>query len=363
MQEVFYENLGLVNKKFRSEYIKAFGDLLDSGWFILGSKLAEFEKEFANYVGVDQCVGVGNGLDALTLALKAFKFPQNSEVIVPSNTYIATILAILDCNLKPVLVEPNINTYNIDPALIEQAINKNTKVIMPVHLYGKVCNMGKIMEIAKKHDLKVVEDCAQAHGSKYKKKVAGSFGEFGCFSFYPSKNLGALGDGGAVTTNSKDLSNLIKMLRNYGSAVKYQNDLVGRNSRLDELQASLLLVKIKKLDEINNHKIKLAQIYFDSLKKDFILPQQHPDYFDTFHIFPVRHPKRDQLKAYLFEYGIKTEIHYPMPPYKQKAMQGILDGKNYPLSEEIHSTIISLPISYAHREEDIYHVVEIMNKF
>jgi len=363
MQEVFYENLGLVNKEFRTKYIRSFERLLDSGWFILGNNVKEFEIKFAEYIGVSHCVGVGNGLDALTLALKACNFPIKSEVIVPSNTYIATILSIVECGLKPVLVEPDINTYNIDPALIETAITKNTRAIMPVHLYGKVSDMGKIGEISKKHDLKVIEDCAQAHGSKYKNKMAGSFGDFGCFSFYPSKNLGALGDGGAVTTNLEEFSNLIKMYRNYGSIVKYQNDLVGKNSRLDEIQAGFLLTKLKKLDCINDHKRKRAQIYFNNLKTDYILPQQHPDFFDTFHIFAVRHPRRDQLKAYLLENNIKTEIHYPIPPHKQKAMRGMLDERSYPISEEIHSTVISLPISYAHTETDIYHVVEVLNKF
>ena len=363
MEEVFYENLGLVNKEFREDYIESFKNVLDSGWFILGANVKNFETEFAKYLGVNYCVGVGNGLDALTLALKAFNFPADAEVIVPSNTYIATILAIIECGFKPVLVEPDIATYNIDPNLIEASVTKRTRAIIPVHLYGKACNMERIVDVATRHSLKIIEDCAQSHGSRYKNTVAGSFGDFGCFSFYPTKNLGSLGDAGAVTTDNEDLQNGVKLLRNYGSTIKYQNEVVGRNSRLDELQAGFLLIKLKRLGAINNHKQKLAQLYFKNLKKDFILPQQHPDYYDTFHIFAIRHPERDKLKKYLLNSDIKAEIHYPIPPHKQKAVQGILNGRNYPISEEIHSTILSLPISYAHSESDIYRTIAALNKF
>lgn len=358
-----YENLGLLNKSFFEEYEKSFSNTLKSGWYILGKNVLTFEKEFAEYHSTKHCIGVASGLDALILALKAFNFEQGSEVIVPSNTYIATILSILHCGLKPVLVEPDINTYNIDPKLIEEKITPKTKAIMIVHLHGKSCEMDPIINLVEKYSLKLIEDCAQSHGATYKGKLTGTFGDFGAFSFYPTKNLGALGDAGAVLTNNDELALAIKRLRNYGSDIKYYNELVGYNSRLDEVQAGFLSIKLKSLNTINEHKRKLAQIYFDNLKSDFILPQQHPDYLDVFHIFAIRHEQRDKLKDYLMKQGIKTEIHYPVPPHKQKAMVGILDNESYAISEEIHATELSLPISYFHTEEEIYQVVEVMNKF
>lgn len=358
-----YENLGKLNKPFFEEYLKSFSATLESGWYILGNNVKEFENEFAQYHAAKHCIGVASGLDALVLALKAFNFETGSEIIVPSNTYIATILSILHCGLTPVLVEPDINTYNIDPSKIEEKITPRTKAIMIVHLYGKSCEMDPIVSIKDKYGLKLIEDCAQSHGAAYKGKLTGTFGEFGAFSFYPTKNLGALGDAGAVLTNDDDLALATRRLRNYGSDVKYYNELVGYNSRLDEVQAGFLSVKLRSLSEINKHKTKLAKIYFDNLKSDFILPQQHPDYYDVFHIFAVRHEKRDDLKKYLLSEGIATDIHYPVPPHKQRAMQGVLDELSFPISEEIHSTELSLPISYFHTEENLYRVVEAMNKF
>ncbi|MBL7917014.1 MAG: DegT/DnrJ/EryC1/StrS family aminotransferase, partial [Bacteroidia bacterium] len=302
-------------------------------------------------------------LDALTLSLRAFNFEENAEVIVPSNTYIATILSIVQNKLKPVLVEPNIETYNIDANKIEEKITAKTKAIMVVHLYGKMCEMDKIMAIAKKHNLKVIEDCAQSHGAFFKGKISGSFGDYAAHSFYPTKNLGAMGDAGAVTCNDDGLAEKIKVLRNYGSQVKYYNDVVGVNSRLDELQAALLLVKLKYLDKINEHKRKLASIYFKELKSDFIKPQLSNDYKDVFHIYCIRHPKRDQLKEHLLKHNIKTEIHYPVCPVEQKAMKGIIDNQKTPIAKEIHSTILSLPISYFHTEADVLKVTEAMNRF
>lgn len=356
-----YESLGRLNKSFEDEYVQCFRELLNSGWYILGKQVATFEEAFAQYCGTKHCIGVASGLDALMLALRCYDFPAGSEVLVPSNTYIATILSILQCGLKPVLVEPDIHTYNIDPLKIEEKITKNTKAIMVVHLYGKACDMEPIMQIAGKYKLPVIEDCAQAHGAMYKGQKVGTFG-IGAFSFYPTKNLGALGDAGAITTNDQEKKDLFKALRNYGSKIKYQNDYIGYNSRLDEIQAGLLSVKLKYLDKINRHKRDLAAIYLKELKDDFIKPSVSSDYFDVYHIFNIRHPKRDELKEYLLKNDIKTDIHYPIPPNKQKAMKGIIIGE-YPISEEIHRTTLSLPISFGHTKDDIYKVVETINKF
>ncbi|MBC7695250.1 MAG: DegT/DnrJ/EryC1/StrS family aminotransferase [Burkholderiales bacterium] len=358
-----YENLNNLNKPLFEEYKAAFSEVLESGWYILGNKVKDFEKQFATYCNADFCIGVANGLDALNLSLRSFKFERGSEVLVPSNTYIATILSIVDNGLKPVLVEPDIATYNINPLLLEQAITPKTKAIMVVHLYGKVCEMAPILAVAKKYNLKVIEDCAQSHGAKYKNKLSGSFGDFAAHSFYPTKNLGALGDAGAITTNVEELANKIRVLRNYGSKEKYYNEVVGVNSRLDELQAALLLVKLKYMEQITHHKRELASVYLSGLNSDFIKPQLHPDHYDVYHIFNIRHPKRDALKEYLLKHEIKTEIHYPVAPNKQKAMQGILDQEKTPIAEEIHQTTLSLPISYFHTKETIQKVVDVMNSF
>lgn len=358
-----YENLAKLNKPFFEEYEKAFKETLESGWYILGTKVQTFEEEFATYCETKHCIGLANGLDALILALRAYNFEKGSEVIVPSNTYIATILAIVHNGLTPVLVEPDISTYNIDATKIEEKINSKTCAIMVVHLYGKMCEMDSVNTIAKKHNLKVVEDCAQAHGAKYKNIKAGNWGDFGAFSFYPTKNLGALADAGAMTCNDDKLADAINTLRNYGSKQKYYNEVVGYNSRLDEVQAAFLSVKLKYLDKINEHKRKLAELYLKNLKQDFIKPSVHPDYYDVYHIFNIRHAKRDALKDYLLKNEIKTDIHYPVAPNKQKAMIGILDMQSTPVAEEIHQTTLSLPISYYHTEQDILKVVETMNKF
>lgn len=358
-----YENLGESNKKFFSEYLAAFQYTLNSGWYILGNNVKNFEIDFAAYHYSKHCIGVNSGLDALILGLRAFDFPPGSEIIVPSNTYIATILAIVHCGHKPVLVEPDIRTYNIDPARIEEKITTNTRGIMIVHLYGKPCEMDKIMEIKKKHNLVVIEDCAQSHGAKFNDVLTGTFGELAAFSFYPTKNLGALGDGGAVLTNDPKLAQTMRRLRNYGSDVKYYNEIVGYNSRLQEFQAGFLSVKLKHLDEITAHKRKLAAIYDSELSGKFIKPVTDYKHFDVYHIYNIRHPERDRLKKYLLENEIKTEIHYPEPPHKQKAMEGIISGESFPISEELHRTTLSLPISFGHTEKDIYRIVEVLNKF
>ena len=356
-----YENLKNVNKKLFNKYKEKFDEFLYSGWYILGKEVENFEKRFAEFCNTNFSIGVASGLDALILAINAFDFPKNSEIIVPSNTYIATILAIIRNGFKPVLVEPNIKTYNIDPDKIEEKITKNTKAIVVVHLYGQPCDMDKIIKIANKYNLQIIEDCAQAHGAMYKGQKVGSFG-VGCFSFYPTKNLGALGDGGAITCNDEKYANKIKALRNYGSNKKYYNEYIGYNSRLDEIQAAFLSIKLDILDDITNHKRKLAKIYLENLDDRYVKPVVDENYFNVYHIFNIRYDKRDDLKEYLLKNGVQTQIHYPIPPHKQRAMQGILEGE-YPISEEIHKTTLSLPISYFHTENDIYKICEIINRF
>ena len=359
-----YENLKKLNEPFISEYKQRFTDVLNSGWFILGNEVSAFEKEFASYCGAKYCVGLANGLDALTLALEAFNFPSKSEVIVPSNTYIATILAIINAGHTPILVEPNIKTYNIDETKIIAAITENTKAIMPVHLYGRLCNMEAIIRIAQEYNLKIIEDAAQAHGASLNQKRAGGWGDITAFSFYPTKNLGSLGDAGAITTNDEYIATTIKTLRNYGSKIKYHNDLLGHNSRLDEIQAGFLRIKLKKLDEINAHKNKLAAIYNNELNDtQFIKPLYDPNYYHVYHIYNIRHPERNKLKLYLEHNGVKTDIHYPITPNKQIAMQGILGYFDTPIAEEIHNTTLSLPISFFHTEKDIMQICKILKAF
>ncbi len=358
-----YENLGKLNQPFQKQFQDAFDRVQNSGWFVLGKEVAAFEKEFADYCGSNVCIGVANGLDALVLSLKALDLEAGAEVIVPSNTYIATILAIVQSGLKPVLAEPDIRTYNIDPVNIQKAITAKTRAIMPVHLYGKCCDMKRIMQIAFEHKLMVIEDAAQAHGASQFGVRAGNFGHLAAFSFYPTKNLGALGDAGAVTSSDETLESKIRMLRNYGSSKKYYNEVVGYNSRLDELQAAILREKLKALDDINNHKRKLADIYHHGLKSDFILPLRQQNYHDVYHIYNVRHERRDDLRKYLLEHSIGTEIHYPVAPADQKAMQGVLGDYDSSIAREIHQTTLSLPISYFHSESEIERVVEVMNSF
>ncbi len=358
-----YDNLYQVNEKYTLQLKTAFDHFLEKGWYILGEGVKEFEANFAAYHTMKFCVGVANGLDALTLALSALNLPKGSEVIVPSNTYIASILGIIHAGHIPILVEPAIDTYNLDPLKIEEAISQKTKAIMVVHLYGKCCAMDPIIAIAQKNNLHIIEDCAQAHGAKYKGQLAGTFGTMSGFSFYPSKNLGALGDAGAILTNNKHHSDSLIKLRNYGSQKKYYNEIVGVNSRLDELQALFLSIKLPFLDEINLQKRRFAQLYLDNLKDGFVLPVVDADFYDVYHIFNIRHPKRDELKAYLLGKGIGSEIHYPVSPNHQKALHGLIHQQSFPISEEIHATTLSLPCSSCHTESDIYQVIEALNAF
>jgi dTDP-4-amino-4,6-dideoxygalactose transaminase len=364
MSEIIeYESLGRTNAAFENDYRNSFEDLLQSGWYILGQQVSNFEQEFAKYCGTTYCIGVASGLDAISLSLKAMDLPDGAEVIVPSNTYIASILGVINAGCKPIMIEPDIATYNIDPAKIEAAITNKTKAILVVHLYGKMCDMTNIQQVAQKHGLKVIEDCAQAHGAKHYAKKAGNWSDAGAFSFYPTKNLGALGDSGAITTNDAELADKLIYLRNYGSKIKYNNQYMGYNSRIDELQAAFLRKKLVKLDDINSHKRSLAQVYFDKIDSRFIKPSIQPENYDVFHIFNIRCDKRDQLKGYLLTKGIKTEIHYPIPPHKQVAYKNTFDGGSYPLSEEIHATTLSLPIAFFHTIEEVNYIADCINQF
>jgi dTDP-4-amino-4,6-dideoxygalactose transaminase len=355
-----YEDLRRANEPYMAEYLRVFEEVAGRGWYILGQSVAAFEQEFAAYCCARHCVGVGSGLDALSLSLRVCELEPGAEVIVPSNTYIATILAILHNRL--VLVEPDLATYNIDPARIEAAIGPRTRAVCVVHLYGKCCDMGPIGEIVARHELRLSEDCAQAHGALYRGQPAGSFGDVAAFSFYPTKNLGALGDAGAVVTGSTELAQAVRTLRNYGSRVKHFNEKVGVNSRLDELQAAFLRVKLRHLDAINDHKRRLAGIYFAMLKDEFVVPTRNPDFVDVHHIFNVRHARRDALREFLLANGVRTEVHYPVPPHRQEALRNAIAGE-YPISEEIHATTVSLPISTCHSEDDVRNVCEVMNRF
>jgi dTDP-4-amino-4,6-dideoxygalactose transaminase len=361
---VEYENLKQLNSRFEPQYQEAFTKFLNNGFYILGEEVASFEQEFALFCGSKYCIGVASGLDALYLSLIALDLPPGSQVLVPSNTYIATILSVVNAGLTPVLVEPRIDTYNIDAVEIEKCITPKTKAIIVVHLYGKACEMGMISQIAGKHNLAIIEDCAQAHGAKYKNRTVGTWGKFGAFSFYPTKNLGALGDAGAITTDDQEMYVKIKALRNYGSHKKYYNQYFGINSRLDELQAAFLRVKLKYLNAITNHKGEIAEVYRNHItNKQVVLPVTQNDGEDVYHIFNVRCQRRDALKDFLLGKGIKTEIHYPIPPHLQDAYTDLFAGKNYPISEEIHRTTLSLPLSYCHTKEEIRFVAEAINDF
>ncbi|MGE8720187.1 DegT/DnrJ/EryC1/StrS family aminotransferase [Leptospira terpstrae] len=365
-----YENLKRLNSPFQKEIEEAVLRVTRSGWFILGKELENFEEEFAAFNGNKYCVGVASGLDALVLSLKYYDFPEGKEVIVPSNTYIATVLSIMQNGLKPVLVEPSIDTYNIDPRKIREKITKNTCAVMVVHLYGRPCDMDPIVEICNANNLILIEDCAQAHGAKYNQKNVGTFGQVNAFSFYPTKNLGAFGDAGAVVTDDPDIANKIRKLRNYGSSIKYYNEFVGMNSRLDEMQAAVLSVKLKYLSQINSHKKAIFEIYDKGLSNRFKKPLPDSESIEqVHHIYPIRHSERDKLKEYLLKNEIKTEIHYPIPPHKQLALAKTLsnDGEFssglYPIAEEIHATELSLPISYFHTKADIKRVVDVLNVY
>jgi len=358
---IAYENLGKVNKAFVADFESALRNVLQSGWYILGEQVTEFERAFAEYHGSRYCIGVANGYDALILALKALQLPEKSEVIVAANAYVACVLSILRAGLVPVLVEPDLATANIDPHKIEEKITSRTRVIMPVHLYGNPCDMTIIGQLAKQYNLQILEDCAQAHGAMWEGKKVGTFSSIAAFSFYPTKNLGALGDAGALLTDDKALADKLKMLRNYGSQIKYHNDCVGYNSRLDEMQAAFLRVKLPHLDAINAHKRALAAIY-DTELTGYARAKPQKGAHSVYHIYNIYAKNREALRDYLKQEGIGTEVHYPIAPYRQKALQNRW-ALNYPLSDAFHETTLSLPLSYAHTPEEIKRICEVMNAY
>ena len=368
---ISFLDLKSINKQYKDELVEACTRVIDSGWYIGGNELEQFENNFANYCGVKYAIGVANGLDALILTLRAWKelgkLKDGDEVIVPSNTYIASILAITANNLTPVLVEPNITTYNIDPQKIEQAITSKTKVILPVHLYGQLAEMPKIIEIAKTHNLLVLEDSAQSHGAQIQGQKAGNWGDASGFSFYPGKNLGALGDAGAVTTNDFELAHMLRALRNYGSHEKYKNLVPGVNSRLDEIQAAMLDIKLKYLDKDTDYRRQIAHLYTTEIKNPLlVLPlsdsNARGNLQHVWHLFVIRTEYREQLQKYLADQGIQTLIHYPIPPHKQQAYKE-WNELSYPISEKIHSEILSLPIGPTLSLEEAKKVIQLCNSF
>lgn len=366
---VKYLDLKKINDSFEPELSISIKRVINSGWYILGDEVKHFEEEYAEYIGTKHCIGVANGLDALRLILRAYielgEMLEGDEIIVPANTFIASILAITDNRLIPILVEPDINTYNIDPFLIEEKITEKTKGIMIVHLYGQSAMHPEIERIVKKYNLKLIEDNAQAHGCFYGNKRTGSLGDAAGHSFYPGKNLGALGDAGAVTTNNDEFARVIRALGNYGSEEKYVNEYKGLNSRLDEIQAAVLRVKLKRLDEDNFKRKQIAKYYCENIRpKNVFLPASpscsiKPNF--VWHIFPIRVNKRDEFKNNLLEEGVQTSIHYPIPPYKQKAYSEFID-QSYPITDRIHYEILSLPISPVMEHNEIETVIKTVNK-
>lgn len=354
-----------LEKELDKDLRDAFERVYNRSWYIEGEEDETFEKVFAEYCDSKYCVGVGNGLDSLFLALKAMGIKEGDEVIVPSNTYIATALAVTYTGATPVFVEPDIRTFNIDPTKIEAAITDKTRAIMPVHLYGQACDMDPIMNIAKKYDLYVVEDCAQAHGAKYNGKVIGSFGDAAGFSFYPGKNLGALGDAGATVTNNEELAKKVRALGNYGSDYKYHHIYQGNNSRLDELQAAFLAAKLPHLNKVNLERRKIAQKYLDGINNPEIILPFVPEYAEpVWHIFGIRCNRRDELEKFLNDAGISTNKHYPIPMHLQGcyADLGFKKG-DYPIAEEISETELSIPMYYGMTDEEVQYVIDRMNEF
>ena len=343
----------------------AFERVLARSWYIRGAEDEAFEKAFAQYCGARYCVGVGNGLDALMLALKALDVGAGDEVIVPSNTYIATVLAVMYVGAKPIFVEPDIRTFNIDSARIEEVITPKTRVIMPVHLYGQACDMEPIMEIACKHGLKVVEDCAQAHGATYKGRKIGTFGDAAGFSFYPGKNLGALGDGGAVVTDNEELAERIRVLGNYGSDYKYHHIYKGNNSRLDEMQAAFLVAKLPHLDRMNEARRRIAELYTKGIQNPKVVkPYVAPECVPVWHIYAIRCAERNELERYLSKKGIGTNKHYPIPIHLQECCRDLqIPEGSLPVAEEISRTELSLPMYYGMTDEEVQYVIDAVNAF
>ena len=363
MNNINWEELRRLNFKYFKSLKKELKNLEDNAQYILGQNVQNLEEQIAQYLGVKYCVAVGNGLDALTIALKSLNLEPNSEVIVPSNTFYASVLAIIRANLKPVLCEPNINTYNIEIDDIEKLITTKTKAIMPVHLYGRACQMEEICTLANKYDLKIVEDCAQAFGAEYHGQKVGSFGTLAAFSFYPTKNLGSIGDGGMIATNDANLYNYCKLARSYGGD-KYRYDIEGINSRMDEIQALFLLNKLKDIDKINSKKIANAKLYFKYLKNPkLILPAKtEKNSLNVFHIFCIRTEDRNRLKEYLEANNIQSIIHYPIPIFEQGTLKELIN-EEYPISKKISDTVLSIPCSAAHTKNEIMEVIRVLNNY
>ncbi|HHQ4617386.1 TPA: DegT/DnrJ/EryC1/StrS family aminotransferase [Aeromonas veronii] len=360
-------DLKAINNQYQKELKDACARVIDSGWYIMGDELTQFEAEFSSYCGTKHVIGVANGLDALILVLRAWKelgkLKAGDEVIVQANTYIASVLAITENDLVPVLVEPNVETYNLDPELVRAAITPNTKVILPVHLYGQLSPMPELMAIAEEHDLLVLEDCAQAHGAEINGQRAGNWGDAAGFSFYPGKNLGALGDAGAITTNDDQLAQTLKALRNYGSHKKYENLYQGVNSRLDEIQAAMLRVKLPYLEAETIRRQQIAQAYRSGITNPLVtLPNVIDELAHVWHLFVVRCETREALQAYLMEQGIQTLIHYPVAPHKQQAFKS-WNNKELILTERLHNEVLSLPLDPTMNESDVIYVISKVNEF
>ena len=365
---IHFLNLKKINQPFEATFQKKMKQFLEGGWYVLGNEVKQFETDFANYCGTKHCIGVGNGLDALVLIFKAYihlgKLQKGDEIIVPANTYIASILAVLQADLVPVLVEPLLETYNINPDDIEAKITSKTKAILPVHLYGQLAEMNAINAIAQKYNLLVVEDAAQAHGSQFlENEKAGNLSHAAAFSFYPGKNLGALGDAGAITTNDDALAAVLFSMRNYGSKVKYENEIIGVNSRLDELQAAFLNIKLKQLDSENEFRRSMARRYLSEIKNDkIIMPTWDLSQNHVFHLFVIRTADRLALQNYLKENGIETMIHYPVPPHKQKALAN-WNTMSFPITEKIHKEVLSIPLNSGLKASEIQHIITTLNNY
>jgi dTDP-4-amino-4,6-dideoxygalactose transaminase len=364
-------DLHKINLPYQAAFQEKMQQVLDKGWFILGDEVKTFESNFADYCGSNHCIGVGNGFDALVLIFRGYiqlgKLQKGDQVIVPANTYIASILAILQADLVPVLVEPKLETYNINPDLIQGKITSQTKAILAVHLYGQLAEMEAIIAIAKQNNLLVIEDAAQSHGAVSNHRKAGNLADAAAFSFYPGKNLGALGDAGAITTNDVALAKVIFAMRNYGSEQKYHNEYIGINSRLDELQAAFLNVKLPNLDKENNTRQAIAKRYLAEIKNEkIILPTWDLSGNHVFHLFVVRTSERDRLQSYLKQNNIETLIHYPIAPHKQKAFASETSGwssLSYPITEKIHQEVVSLPISSVMTKDEVDYVITVLNKY
>jgi dTDP-4-amino-4,6-dideoxygalactose transaminase len=359
--------LGRLNAAYRAEILAAFARVVDSGWYILGREVADFEAAFARFCGVSHAVGVANGLDALTLILRSYmelgELREGDQVVVPANTYIATILAISANRLEPVLVEPDIRTYNLDPGLVEDRVGARTRAILTVHLYGRIGYSDELQAIADRHGLRLLEDAAQSHGALYRGRRSGNLGDAAGFSFYPAKNLGALGDAGAVTTNHGQVADMVRALGNYGSSIKYENRYKGINSRLDEVQAAILSVKLQYLDKENERRRAMAGRYLSEIRNEhLVLPDPGEPGAHVWHLFVVRCHRREALVRHLRANGVGTVIHYPIPPHRQRAYAERC-AESYPVTEEIHRTVVSLPLDISMSDEQMSAVIEACNSF